>query len=364
MTTDKSRADALTGDKRQALGEALTEYFAELDRDIGIDTPDRILSLIDYHDERFIYDLIDRVIVPTIAASPVEQHEAAPAGIEPPRHIIDAAMDVARDQYGHGVTRASIVAIWKALGRPWAAPLEGTGNGADERAACEKAYQATASNRRTDELSFEAGWECAVEWAHARAPRTEVAGAVPNPTGDQLRAAVRSVGSLGTNHADAPHEYVLAGWRAAMRAAAPSADAAAASQPVSCKCRRLGDWDGAHHPLCDGAAPHPAAAAGQEAVEPVATGHGLSGIPRAAFGPHTEADRIDHCGACGAENAPQKDDVCPTCGATCSLVSTWGGFQHERYRNGQRYANNGPQWWEDGPQPAAPTTATSPSAEG
>lgn len=81
-------------------------------------------------------------------------------------------------------------------------------------------------------------------------------------------------------------------------------------------------------------------------------GHGINGIPRAAFGPHTEADRIDHCGSCGAENDPQKDDVCPVCHAECSLVSTWGEFQHTRYRNGQRYANNGPQPWEDGPQPA------------
>ncbi|MCA7962538.1 hypothetical protein LGM54_06170 [Burkholderia cenocepacia] len=84
-TTDKSRADALTDDKRQALGEALTEFFAELDRDIGIDTPDRILSLIDYHDDRFIDDLIDRVIVPAIA-TPVEQHEAAPAETCPVCH--------------------------------------------------------------------------------------------------------------------------------------------------------------------------------------------------------------------------------------------------------------------------------------
>ncbi|QTP32779.1 hypothetical protein B7759_01357 [Burkholderia glumae] len=81
-------------------------------------------------------------------------------------------------------------------------------------------------------------------------------------------------------------------------------------------------------------------------------GHGINGIPRAAFGPHTEADRIDHCCSCGEENDPQKDDVCPVCHAECSLVSTWGEFQHMRYRNGQRYANNGPQPWEDGPQPA------------
>lgn len=78
--------------------------------------------------------------------------------------------------------------------------------------------------------------------------------------------------------------------------------------------------------------------------------------PPESYGPHTEADRIDHCGACGAENPPQKDDVCPVCSATSALISTWGEFQHERYRNGVRYANGGPQPWEDGPQPPIPGT--------
>ncbi|AEA65789.1 hypothetical protein [Burkholderia gladioli] len=40
-------------------------------------------------------------------------------------------------------------------------------------------------------------------------------GAVVDPTGDQIRGIIRSVGSLGTNHVDAPMVYVLAGWRAA-----------------------------------------------------------------------------------------------------------------------------------------------------
>lgn len=47
----------------------------------------------------------------------------------------------------------------------------------------------------------------------APAPIVVTAGA--QPTGDQVRAIIKSVGSLGTNHADAPMEYVLAGWRAA-----------------------------------------------------------------------------------------------------------------------------------------------------
>lgn len=95
-----------------------------------------------------------------------------------------------------------------------------------------------------------------------------------------------------------------------------------------------------------------AAATVAEPSEMGARGHGIHGVPRAAFGPHTEADRIDHCGSCGAENGPQEDDLCPTCGAENALISTWGEFQHTRYRNGERYANCGPQWWEDGPQPS------------
>jgi hypothetical protein len=75
--------------------------------------------------------------------------------------------------------------------------------------------------------------------------------------------------------------------------------------------------------------------------------------PAESFGPHTENDRIDHCGSCGAENAPQNEDRCPVCGGANALISTWGSFQHARYRNGERYDNNGPQLWEDGPQPAA-----------
>ena len=55
------------------------------------------------------------------AASPQAIGDA-PDNAEPPRHIIDAAMDVAHNEYGHGVTRASIIAIWKALGKPWYVP--------------------------------------------------------------------------------------------------------------------------------------------------------------------------------------------------------------------------------------------------
>ncbi|WP_249188873.1 hypothetical protein [Burkholderia dolosa] len=63
-------------------------------------------------------------------------------------------------------------------------------------------------------------WLEALAFARAAsANETGAEGAKPRmPTGDEVRHAVRSVGSLGTNHGDAPFEYVLAGWRAAMSA--------------------------------------------------------------------------------------------------------------------------------------------------
>ncbi|KVD71840.1 hypothetical protein WI89_01045 [Burkholderia ubonensis] len=76
----KSRAEALTADQRQALGESLSEYFGKLDSDEGIRAPEgRILRAFDYCDSRNVDDLIDRAIVPALAASPVEQPAAAPA---------------------------------------------------------------------------------------------------------------------------------------------------------------------------------------------------------------------------------------------------------------------------------------------
>lgn len=64
--------------------------------------------------------------------------------------------------------------------------------------------------------------------------------------------------------------------------------------------------------------------------------------------------RIDHCGgpgSCGAENEPQTDDRCPTCGKVGTLVSTWGAAQAARYRSGARYTtheadqDDGPGVW-------------------
>ena len=73
--------------------------------------------------------------------------------------------------------------------------------------------------------------------------------------------------------------------------------------------------------------------------------------PIESYGPHTEKDRIDHCRSCEAENPPQEEDECPQCGSKYNLISTWGDWQADRFRTGMRYLNNGPQPYEDGPQP-------------
>ncbi|WP_181710059.1 hypothetical protein [Burkholderia sp. MBR-1] len=79
MTTDNSRADALRADQRQALREALSEYFGKLDSDEGIRAPEGcILRAFDYYESSTIDDLIDRAIVPALLSSSVEQLAAVP----------------------------------------------------------------------------------------------------------------------------------------------------------------------------------------------------------------------------------------------------------------------------------------------
>lgn len=147
-----------------------------------------------------------------------------------------------------------------------------------------------------------------------------------------------------------PRAAVPEGWK--LVPTTLTEDMHAAAVRVIARCHGNDDWPPAVLKAFFDAAP------GAPVAEPM-IGHGIDGVPRAAFGPHTEADRIDHCGSCGAENEPQKNDVCPSCGAKDALVSTWGELQHTRYRNGERYSNNGPQAWEDGPQEVEPVAAKS-----
>ncbi|HIE4193259.1 MULTISPECIES: hypothetical protein [Burkholderia] len=195
-TTDKS-ADALTGNQRQRLGEALSEYFGKLDSDEGIRAPEgRILRAFDYCDSRNIDDLIDRAIAPALAASAVEQHEAAPTDDEQLIEAMARAMNVAtdgHDRYWTGFVPSAGAALRALRSLALSAPLEGTGNGADERAA-QMAHDlrcaGVAGTKAGDLLHAAAEM---LEALAARAPRTEVAGAVPSAQMSRLKAIIDAV---------------------------------------------------------------------------------------------------------------------------------------------------------------------------
>ncbi|KWC13774.1 hypothetical protein [Burkholderia ubonensis] len=61
-------------------------------------------------------------------------------------------------------------------------------------------------------------WKGALAAAPKPSAHIAARAALREPTGDEVRAAIKSVPNFGTNHGDAPLEYVLAGWRAAMGA--------------------------------------------------------------------------------------------------------------------------------------------------
>ncbi|MBR8123265.1 hypothetical protein KDW39_08895 [Burkholderia multivorans] len=98
-------AAALTSDQRQALGEAISEYFEKLDSDEGIRTPEgRILRAFDYCDSRNVDDLIDRAILPALATSTNETGaEGATwrAGVEAVAKMIEKKAADYLDEYGY-----------------------------------------------------------------------------------------------------------------------------------------------------------------------------------------------------------------------------------------------------------------------
>jgi protein gp37 len=55
------------------------------------------------------------------------------------------------------------------------------------------------------------------------------------------------------------------------------------------------------------------------------------------------------CKSCEAEHDGHVPGACPSCGVD-SLITTWGEWQAQRLRTGERYDNNGPCDDEDGPQ--------------
>ncbi|MDN7489459.1 hypothetical protein QZM35_17260 [Burkholderia sp. AU45274] len=117
----------------------------------------------------------------------VEQHEAAPAGVDAltDQQLIDMWSAGNRAILNGAGSRSAATAMRVAVGTS-AAPLEGTGNGADERAAFQKFYYSPACKTIDEcapirganycgEPEEEFAWQF---WQAARAPRTEVAGTV------------------------------------------------------------------------------------------------------------------------------------------------------------------------------------------
>ncbi|WP_244097751.1 hypothetical protein [Burkholderia anthina] len=250
----------------------------------------------------------DQIGCPDKAWKPSQsvRHEAAPAGVREVaqwqyRHCSkfsalpdwcdwqNCSKDVATQYLKSPETSNGFVFEVRAL---YAAPLEGTGNGADKRAVFETwakerfpaKYLSSDANSNMDDYR-ECAWEGFQRGCtYARAPRTEVAGAVPEGwklVPEVITQPMMRASGIGSHS-----------WGCALEAAPqpPSADAAAASQPISCKCRSLGDWDGAHHPLCDGAASQPASAAGQDAVSFQSR---VQPWMLACFGAEIAADRIE-----------------------------------------------------------------------
>lgn len=301
-TTDNSRADALT--------EAVTHT---------IDTIGRQLDLIA---ERAPGNILDKVpVVRSLTAhkrrlekalATVEQHDAAPAGdvarnvehttpqVEALQRAIKNAYikpeheEIGREYFGLGfMAGARAVTDAPSIAQPApSAPLEGTGNGADERALYERLHTLMPEwyPDAWDDLppKYRDAYATA---ALSRAPRTEVAGAVPRLDDADIDVIAESMpGGLGSF-------MKQWGWRQFARAVEdevrlliPSADAAAAPAdgltpvvgPVSVHRTHpnqayvtLGFGS---EELCSAflkalnklyaraAAPQPAAAAGQEAV--------------------------------------------------------------------------------------------------
>ncbi|KVD52106.1 hypothetical protein WI86_13735 [Burkholderia ubonensis] len=146
--TRNIRADALTDDRRQALGEAISEYFGKLDSDEGVRAPEgRILRTFDYCDSRNIDDLIDRAIVPALTVSPVKQPAAAPIDGDREFHI--AAVQLVNDMmdaWQSGIPYRSVSGgIHARINALLTAPIPDAAapSPADELAAFEAWYERT-----------------------------------------------------------------------------------------------------------------------------------------------------------------------------------------------------------------------------
>ncbi|RQZ31780.1 hypothetical protein DIE14_02420, partial [Burkholderia sp. Bp9017] len=178
MTADKSRTGALT-DHLHILSvneEAMEEAIERFD---GSSTGEALKCVL--HAQKQLRALL---------VTSVEQHEAAPAKpfayyTDWPGRRVYAAEPHGFNEPGLVLDGDSIKDHWHPLVEP-SAPLEGTGNGADKRAVFETwakerfpaKYLSSDANSNMDDYR-ECAWEGFQRGCtYARAPRTEVAGAV------------------------------------------------------------------------------------------------------------------------------------------------------------------------------------------
>ena len=250
-TTDKSRADALTGPystRHRSIGDWLWCELMDYCKELGMPPADndRLFAIVDL--ARAAWD------------PPVEQHEAAPAdAIETMLRVLMGCVNAYEKATGIGGWYAERIqescnALLKATGsnvrfgisgeNPIAqpapsAPLEGAGNGADDFA-----HELWAAAQLAPSEGISDGVQRIVA-ALSRAPRTEVAGAVLSGDASECLMAVVShhrdfVNACKVMHFDAINDDSDAYWEKQidvlnrMKAQAeralsePSADAAAA----------------------------------------------------------------------------------------------------------------------------------------
>lgn len=281
-TTENSRADALTDQIANAAMKCLRPFASAAQ-------------------EAALRESVKSILI----ASPVEQHEAAPAGCVKLEHVA-VAEDGGKLRWmtGRKPRDCELYAMPDGgrapetlyLSAP-SAPLEGTGNGADGRALYERLHKLMPQwyPDAWDDLlpKYRDAYATA---ALSRAPRTEVAGAVPygwkwvpiEPTEKMISEGSCAQSLPGPHYIS--ESAAKACWKYMIAATPPSADAAAAPADERAatdlraeawnlyrkKCAALQDelpdiadffsgWDAAHAAASQPAAAA-AAAAGQEAV--------------------------------------------------------------------------------------------------
>lgn len=286
-TTDNSRADALTDEQREAIKKSafLLEIFAGHDSGANL----RHHFGADWHKHAKAHAAMLRAI---LATSPVEQHEAAPALTYEVVEKLARKIGLHIEAFDH-TEGNDLLDFARACVK--AAPLEGTGNGADERAAWFSAVMNAAASledaanwltdpdsKRITEGAAAFARKRANELWNARAPRTEVAGAVSTHDAKGLEIVAGWLDRDGLIEPAAMLRRIASTARllSADAAAAPADERAAFEQwwndnttwPVTSKNIALHAWQ------ARAAASQPAEAAGKEVGKIVLFGPDLKEV--------------------------------------------------------------------------------------